>query len=345
MRRLAPLTFFLAILLPSLATARQLPHVDELPRFRVIDLGGTEALDVTDSGFVVGRLLNGTSGAVMPAVWREDQVLQLFPGSGAAGSAYAANESLRVVGNHYVDAFNLGPGGPIALEVGGPRQTASGINELGFAAGGVELASGDVRAAIWSPTGKLKLLGTFGGAESAASDINDKKWVIGSADDAQEIPRPFLFRFGNMEKLPTLSKNLGAAPRAMNNSGQACGIAWRIPPGIAIGYPRAVMWDEQGRIVDLGGPDPFALSAAADINERGWVVGHWNQKAVVFARRDGRPVPVDLHDLIPADSGWVLGRANAVNERGVIVGRGTSPHSGSSAFALVPELPLPPTAE
>ncbi len=98
----------------------------------------------------------------------------------------------------------------------------------------------------------------------------------------------------------------------------------------------AFLW-EQGRLQDLGtlgGED----SGADDINNVGQVVG-WaettrpdhrgNVPFHAFLWQKGKMT--DLNDLIPGGSEWVLQRADAINERGQIVGVGNK-----GAFLLTP---------
>jgi hypothetical protein len=44
----------------------------------------------------------------------------------------------------------------------------------------------------------------------------------------------------------------------------------------------------------------------------------------------------DLNDLIPPDSGWVLQRADGINDAGQISGYGSAPNGSTRAFLLTP---------
>ena len=92
------------------------------------------------------------------------------------------------------------------------------------------------------------------------------------------------------------------------------------------GQARAFLWE--GRTVtDLGVPAGDDLSRARGINEDGAVVGEWRvlidgqQRFKAFVYEGGQMK--DLNGLIPADSGWALTGAQAINETGQIVGSGT----------------------
>lgn len=97
---------------------------------------------------------------------------------------------------------------------------------------------------------------------------------------------------------------------------------------------QAFLWDG-GDARGLGVPAGGNLSRARGINESGDVVGEWRilvgrqQRFKAFLYRDGQMR--DLNALIPADSGWDLTGAQAVNESGQIVGAGIK-NSQTHAF-------------
>jgi hypothetical protein len=51
---------------------------------------------------------------------------------------------------------------------------------------------------------------------------------------------------------------------------------------------------------------------------------------------------LDLNQLIPASSGWVLERAMAINANGQILGVGTGPDGNPETFLLTPSSLPPP---
>jgi probable HAF family extracellular repeat protein len=95
----------------------------------------------------------------------------------------------------------------------------------------------------------------------------------------------------------------------------------------------AVLWDK-GKIIDLGSlgsNDTYAYS----INNAGKIVGYskttkgyrallWDKGSIKY-----------LNNLIPSNSGWQLGTAVSINDRGQIVGQGE--YKGKTrAFLLTP---------
>ena len=91
-------------------------------------------------------------------------------------------------------------------------------------------------------------------------------------------------------------------------------------------------------ITDLGALGG-ATSYANGINDAGQVVGQSNGHAFLFI--NGKLT--DLNSLIPASSGWNLWIANAINNKGQIIGTGTNPNGATRAFLLTPvsEAPEP----
>ena len=82
----------------------------------------------------------------------------------------------------------------------------------------------------------------------------------------------------------------------------------------------------------LGGPDGFAHS----INDRGVVVGSADVPSGVlhaFIYQNG--VMTDLNSLIPANSGYILVRGVAINNKGQILAEATPADAPNSAYFAV----------
>ena len=128
----------------------------------------------------------------------------------------------------------------------------------------------------------------------------------------------------------------GSAALAMNDCGQVVGWTsitnawfprhaflvtrsnglWRIPD-LEPDPTNSLMLD----LGTLDGPDRNSYANA--INNQAWIVGTSAMASgtnQAFLWREG--VMINLNDLIPPDSGWVLTNATAINEHGEIVGSG-----------------------
>ena len=119
---------------------------------------------------------------------------------------------------------------------------------------------------------------------------------------------------------------------AINSSGKVVGTANR-----ADGTTHAflVSGGAMRDLGTLGGEN----SDAFDINDEGDVVGRAQVApgdATTHAFVLGKNQVTDLNSLIPADSGWVLREARAINNNGEIAGIGQ--HNGQThSFLLVPK--------
>ena len=83
-------------------------------------------------------------------------------------------------------------------------------------------------------------------------------------------------------------------------------------------------------------PNAFQPSTVTAINNSGLIIGSSNNHAALW--KDGKVT--DLNTAIPANSGWLLQSATAINDQGWIVGTGTltdstGPHA--SAFLIKPQ--------
>jgi probable HAF family extracellular repeat protein len=118
---------------------------------------------------------------------------------------------------------------------------------------------------------------------------------------------------------------------ALNNVGEVVGCASTEYLG------RAFLWSEADGMRDLGTLRTGGnTSCALGINDTGEVVGSSGNTTVhpfLWTRSAGMQ---DLNSLIPPNSGWVLGSANAINAAGQIVGEGGLNGHGR-AFLLTPQ--------
>jgi len=182
----------------------------------------------------------------------------------------------------------------------------AGINNKGSAAGDSSL-NGDLteHGFLWRQ-GAITDLGTLGGSNSAASFINDRGVIAGSAQTAETDPLgefwgqgfscpqgpgpnsacqgyeklvlPYLWRNGVMTALPTLGGNNGQA-NDVNNLGQVVGWAENSTVDPSCASPQvfdieAVIWGPDANEIQELPPLPGdAIAAAIALNDEGQVVG------------------------------------------------------------------------
>ena len=332
-------------------------------------LGGTEGLGyaVNARGQVVGyAFLTGPDAA--SHAFRTASNRSINPATddlgtlgGTESAAYSVDiwghavGAASVPGDTNEHAFRTAPNSPIdpATDdlgtLGGTESTAFGINlwgqVVGFASYVNDTVVGPVHAFRTAPNRSINPatddLGTLGGTQSAAYGINDWGQVVGAADISGDIIR-HAFRTAPNRSINPATDDLGtlggtqSEADGINDWGQVVGYAstsgdttrhaFRTAPNRPIN-PAA---DDLGT---LGG-----TSEALAINNRGEVVGYSftdNDDTIEHAFLFRGGVMRDLNDLIPADSDWVLGEADGVNDAGQIVGIGT--HGGQlRPFLLTP---------
>ncbi len=259
--------------------------------------------------------------------------------------------------------------------------TATGINDLGQVVGSAldripSRAGSYSRAFLWSADNGMINLGTFGGYSSGANAINNLGQVVGASDPVMGSGRAF--RTAPNSRINPATDDLGTLPNNsgfsgasdINNLGQVVGY-------ISTGNGGAFLW-ENGVITNLGFDSAIAINdlgqivgseagvftagvlwengvitnlgtlggggSATDINNLGQIVGGTSTTRGFHAYLWENGVISDLNDLIPADSGWELASASAINDRGQIVGEGTI-NGERRAYLLTPVPETTPVPE
>jgi probable HAF family extracellular repeat protein len=201
----------------------------------------------------------------------------------------------------------------------------------------------------------MRDLGVLGGpatGPSRAWGINELGQVVGVArTGVGTVSHAFLYTdldrdgetdTGEMIDLDTSGvgdPNRFSQAFQINDAGRAVGeaVVGATPGGTSILHP--VLWQDGTR---LGlGTLGFTFGSALDINESGQVVGNLTNISgspqAAFLWQAG--VMTDLNSLIDPASGWVLRSAEAINDRGEIVGFGT--FGGQTRAFLLSPVPEP----
>jgi probable HAF family extracellular repeat protein len=220
---------------------------------------------------------------------------------------------------------------------GGASSAAFSINLAGQVTGDSFLSSGVVDATSWA-SDKIKNLGALPKAIfTAGLGINDSGEIVGESVFGYGPPftsHAFLWTGSIMKNLGTLSGGVTSMANAINASGVIVGQSDGSSTG---GSWHAVLWNTSDKIEDLGVLPGGSYSIAFGVNDSGVVVGYGNlfdnaPHAMVWTSTSGMQ---DLNKLIPADSGWVLINANAINNVGQITGYGAK-NGHNHAFLLTP---------
>lgn len=262
--------------------------------------GGTnsQGASISASGLIAGFSDNGLIDPLtgqlesVATLWWGRRIISLgtLPG-GTESLAFSVNSRGQVVGysnNEILDPFSMG---------GFPTQT---------------------RAFLWQNR-VMTDLGTLGGPDSLAFDVNERGQIAGQSytnstpNPTTGLPtqNPFYWENGKMTDLGTLGGTIGIA-NWMNNRGQVVGNS-----NVAGDQDfHAFLWDKEEGLKDLGSLPGGSSSAANWINDAGEVVGGSNSsngdRAVLW--KNGAMIDLGILQGDCSSEAW------AINSQGQIVG-------------------------
>jgi len=291
-------------------------------------------LDEGGTAFITGRTASpGDFRSFSYSV--DDGLIDLFPGLN--NSVFAVNEGGQYIGNELVTnggflssvgfLFDPAVGVRLLPNLGG---TAS-ANPQGLNDSGLVLASavfpGDIRvsAYVWDSVNNVStLIDPTRSYFSSGSDINEFGSVVGEAwmdlgPGQTVVKHAFRFTLGStIEILPGLG---GDDARAMSVNDFNVAAGWS-EIDIISSSRNAVIWDEDGNLMDLGNlGGTFAY--ANSINNEGQVVGVSRYDSTTrshgFIYESGQMS--DLNALIDASLGIEILTADDINESGQILVR------------------------
>jgi len=248
---------------------------------------------------------------------------------------HAVNNLGQVAGEDTYQAavWTNGTASMLAPVSGWMTTTALGINDAGQVVGYAGDYSSAGRATLWQ-NGTATDLGTLGGLYSAAFDINQSGWVVGSSQVAGSASfQAALWHDGTATALASPS-GVSSHAYAINDAGQIAGEAGA----------RAAVWTASGLSV-FGAPG----SLANDINNLGQVVGSIDVPETESSRAwlwTGGTT-IDLNSFLSqADvaAGWSLESANAINDHGWITGSAYNAIQNTRYAYLLSVVPAVPDA-
>jgi probable HAF family extracellular repeat protein len=190
-------------------------------------------------------------------------------------------------------------------------------------------------------------LGHLGSYYSHAMGINDSGQVVGYSYSDPCVQGDVAFLYDE-SATPKMQGLVSGEATGINGSGQVVGYSDQSIDGICVNFDcwHAFLYDASAtpKMQDLGtlrGSDyPRGIfgSAATGINDSGKVVGYSGTSDGsyhAFLKESGQPM-IDLNTLIPADSGWTIRSAEAINTDGKIAATGTKDGVGRHALLLTP---------
>ncbi len=271
------------------------------------------------------------------ALWRDAKRTDLGTLGQWTSTAACINDDGTVVGTVYNECADYTPQRAFVWRRGVMKDIgnlgdvcvpafASAINNKGQVVG-----MSDDRGFLWESHKGMRNLGYLDRYyKSAAYGINNKGQVVGESGD-----RAFLWHNGAMTELVPLAGYRSSVAMAISDDGMIVGESGEGNMLFA-GPCRACLWDKSGRATDLGtlgGDQSFAWAVNKNGQAAGWSDLAGGKGTHAFLWQKGKMV--DLNDLIPADSGWVLQKACGINDAGQIVGHGSFKRQ-TRAFLLTP---------
>lgn len=200
--------------------------------------------------------------------------------------------------------------------LGGQNSYANGINKHGFIVGQSEAVDAASHATLWRQR-KATDLGLQGGKSSTATAINDRGQIVGFASGTQASSRGILWEDKSVAVLAPASGQawVSSMPVALNDRGQVAGTSLAVFADDRI----ATSWNAKGQATALEGATD---SASLGINNAGTVVGY----AGFHPGFSGSPTlwhgmaATLLQGLFANPQGRYEGKANAINNDGIVVG-------------------------
>jgi probable HAF family extracellular repeat protein len=295
-----------------------LAHMVLPPSYSVLDISpgpdGSQASGINDAGAVVGWSFTSTG----THAWMRDgrRVIWLKEPRGASGS-----EAFAIAGNGSISGSVTFPGTGgepvywpgahkkprvIPLPGGLSNGSSLGVNNLGQVVGTFYDAASLSHAFLWSEATNTTIdLGTLGGLNAGATDINDRGEVVGCAELASGALRAYRWTSsgGMVELAPFYARSCA---EGINELGDASG--W-VNPGSA---------DTSAVFVTAGVSHRYLAEAELlDLNDSLIAVGFQR----VGTQRNA--VAIDefaTWTTLPTLSAGAKSTAQAINSAGVIVG-------------------------
>ncbi len=332
--------------------------------YSLTDLGaltrGTSsyATGINNNGQVVGQA--ASSEGFRAFLWSATGGMVNLGTLGTSNFSYATgiNDHGQVVGYASVNNLSIavqwdGKGGITALgSVANAVQSyAYGINNSGQIVGYANIGTDAYAATQWQG-GQPSTAFSNRSISSIATSVNAQGQVAGQMATAEGF-RATLWNAGTITNLGTLNGGNYSYATGLNDKGQVVGYSTIAKPATSTASSllattiNAFMWNSATGLNNLGSLNPQDNSYATGLNENGQVVGYsygldqGSYRYRAFMWDNG--AMTDLNSLIDPALGWALNVANAVNDKGQIVGLGINAAGQSHAFLLTPP-PVSPTS-
>ncbi|MEA2544121.1 MAG: hypothetical protein QOH35_5487 [Acidobacteriaceae bacterium] len=337
-----PLAMICAICLAHAAYGQVRYQITRIP---VAQGANSVALGINKNGDVVGYSFQGEDYQAFLYSVADQSLTDVGSLGGKINAACAINDAGQVTGysqdgNGNLLAFIYSRNTPMAslgaLE-GGYTSEAFGINRSGVVVGDSQSGTQNHRPVLFAQK-SVQDLGLGGSNDPDALEtayaINDPGQIVGRHSVDNNVFRAFVYLNGKTTDLGTLGGANGEA-LAINNHGQVVGDS-----DTTKGPAHAFVFDH-AKLNDLGTLPGFdQTSFARGINSAGVVVGESDsadqKRAFIYTK--GQLLELDKLAKNLSDAGYAsLDVAYGINDKGWIVGYGTTSDGLTAAFVAVPE--------
>ena len=344
------------------ALAPSTPQASPQVQYMVIELGGRTALNISESGQIVGSKVSAPK-LIHAAFWASSRSAPIDLGTlpGLNSVARGINPRREIVGFAFNEDFSVERplfwASPNSASVELPGLPAGllgevyDINPSGQIVGQFFNADFSVNPAVFWPNSKAAPIYLHELSNelpaSVATNINASGNILGDACDQAGVECHAVF-WANSTSTPVALASPGSGfiysfvvfpSHAINGAGNMVGYAYT--PGFAA--LRAVFWaSSSSPAVILSTVSEFTNTVAAGISDNGQIVGYgYNEdfsRSHPFIWPSATSQGIDLTTFFPAGSNWDLDStfAIAVNNRGEIVGGGLFKDGTVHNFVLVP---------
>ena len=212
-----------------------------------------------------------------------------------------------------------------------PGATGTGYINLGF---------------VWQ-NGSIRALPTLGGNNGVATGANSRAQIVGWAENSVHDPtcvppqqlqfRPVVYgpNGNQISQLPLPAGDTSGAATGINEQGQAVGISGICDQAVGrYTAKHALLWDKNGKIIDLGNLGALFWNTPTNINQRGDVVGFAGApndpdgnflQAFIWTAEGG----IQPLGFLPGD---VHSEAYGINEKRQVVGLSCDANGNCRAF-------------
>jgi probable HAF family extracellular repeat protein len=303
----------------ALAIAGSAPLLWAAPMYTITDvgtLGGSFSIanNINDADQIVGDSQPAGSDFSHAFLYSNGVMTDLGTLGGSQSYAYGINDSGQVVGESYIPGdsyahaflYSSGVMQDLGTLSGGRDSYAVRINNSGEIVGQSD-QSGTTRGhAFLYSDGTMTDLGTLYGTESNAYAINDAGEIVGDILNAGVL-HIFIYSEGTMTDLGTLG-GMDSFARGINNS------------GVFIGGSNVAGSDYGHGIIGSGtSMQDLGYFVPIDISDTGEMIGQYGNPSIgSYYALDVNGTIYNIQSLIPANSGWEIESAAAINDLGDI---------------------------